>query len=91
MTLLFNSSFKAPEIGLYAALPCIKVVKCASVFAVRFSALRKVIFEYFINSQFKYTVFDYLINNQKLLYSMQKNVQQKLVRTWRPILETNSN
>ena len=33
-------------------------------FAVRFSALSKIIFDNLLNSQFKYTVFDYLLNNQ---------------------------
>ena len=37
------------------------VVKCAPVFAVRFSALSEVSFDYLTNSQFKYTVFDYLL------------------------------
>ena len=39
------------------------VAKCAIVFAVRFTALGKVIFDYLINSQFKYTVFGYISNS----------------------------
>ena len=38
--------------------------KCAPVFAVRYPALGKAIFDYLLNSQFKYTVFDCLINSQ---------------------------
>ena len=38
--------------------------KCTLVFAVRFSPLNKLIFDYLIKSQFKYTVCDYLLNGQ---------------------------
>ena len=38
------------------------VAKCALVFAV-LAVLSKVSFDYIINSQFKYTVFEYLLNN----------------------------
>ena len=42
-------------------------------------------FDYSLNRQKRCTSIDYLLNSQKLLCSMQKNVQQKLVHTWRPI------
>ena len=38
------------------------VAKCESGFAVGFPALNKVIFDFLINGQFKYTVCDYLLN-----------------------------
>ena len=37
-------------------------------FALRFSALSKVIFDCLPNGQFKYTVFDYLLNNPILAH-----------------------
>ena len=41
--------------------------KCAPSFALRFSALNKEIFDYLINRQFKFIVFDYLSNKFKYL------------------------
>ena len=48
----------------YIYLTPLRDAKCALVFAARFSALNRAIFDYLINNHFKYTVFDYLINSQ---------------------------
>ena len=42
--------------------------------------------DYLIKREKQCPIFDYLLNSQNLLCVRQKNVEQKLMHTWRPIV-----